>query len=243
MPSRRAKGLKGLQQQQIQKQKIQELGQTMEEETMSQMRIQLGNFKEKLEEFALNHRDEINNSPIFRNEFQKMCRELGVDPLASNKGFWASILGVGDFYYDLGVKILTIAIRNRNFNGGMMKCDEILLNLQKASKNVNVSIDDLTKAVEKVNVLNPFLKIINISNTLYLQSVPLELSNDDTEIISLAQKYGGYVTKTNMGSLHWSVERIERVLESFIARAMVWIDSQNVEETTYWFPSLLDFTL
>jgi len=25
-----------------------------------------------------------------------------VDPLASNKGFWAELLGIGDFYYELG---------------------------------------------------------------------------------------------------------------------------------------------
>ena len=26
----------------------------------------------------------------------------GVDPLASNKGFWNDLLGVGDYYYELG---------------------------------------------------------------------------------------------------------------------------------------------
>jgi hypothetical protein len=31
-----------------------------------------------------------------------MCSNCGVDPLASNKGFWAEILGFGDFYYELG---------------------------------------------------------------------------------------------------------------------------------------------
>jgi len=24
-----------------------------------------------------------------------------VDPLASNKGFWAEVLGIGDFYYEV----------------------------------------------------------------------------------------------------------------------------------------------
>jgi ESCRT-II complex subunit VPS22 len=32
-----------------------------------------------------------------------MCAKVGVDPLASNKGFWAELLGIGDFYYELGV--------------------------------------------------------------------------------------------------------------------------------------------
>jgi ESCRT-II complex subunit VPS22 len=34
-----------------------------------------------------------------------MCSAVGVDPLASQKGFWAELLGFGDFYYELGVQI------------------------------------------------------------------------------------------------------------------------------------------
>lgn len=34
-----------------------------------------------------------------------MCANVGVDPLASNKGAWAQLLGFGDFYYELGVQV------------------------------------------------------------------------------------------------------------------------------------------
>lgn len=44
----------------------------------------------------------------------------GVDPLASNKGFWAEVLGVGDFYYELGVKIVDICMATRPVNGGLI---------------------------------------------------------------------------------------------------------------------------
>ena len=37
-----------------------------------------------------------------------MCSKIGVDPLASSKGFWAQLLGVGDFYYELGVQIVEV---------------------------------------------------------------------------------------------------------------------------------------
>jgi ESCRT-II complex subunit VPS22 len=33
-----------------------------------------------------------------------MCKEIGVDPLSSKKGFWDEVLGVGDFYYELAVR-------------------------------------------------------------------------------------------------------------------------------------------
>lgn len=36
-----------------------------------------------------------------------MCKQIGVDPLSSNKGFWVDVLGVGDFYYELAVSTLS----------------------------------------------------------------------------------------------------------------------------------------
>lgn len=46
--------------------------------------------------------NDIRKNPTFRSQFHEMCAKVGVDPLASNKGFWAELLGIGDFYYELG---------------------------------------------------------------------------------------------------------------------------------------------
>ena len=51
--------------------------------------------------FLLGQND-IRKNPSFRSQFHEMCAKVGVDPLASNKGFWAELLGIGDFYYELG---------------------------------------------------------------------------------------------------------------------------------------------
>ena len=42
--------------------------------------------------------------------YQDMCASIGVDPLASSKGFWSEMLGVGDFYYELGVQIVEVCM-------------------------------------------------------------------------------------------------------------------------------------
>ena len=68
---------------------------------MEQMAKQLGEFKTNLERFAVKHKKEINTNPVFRGQFLKMCKEIGVDPLSSKKGFWADKLGFADFYYEL----------------------------------------------------------------------------------------------------------------------------------------------
>ena len=36
-------------------------------------------------------------------DIKEMCASIGVDPLASGKGFWSNMLDIGDFYYELGI--------------------------------------------------------------------------------------------------------------------------------------------
>ena len=50
--------------------------------------------KTHLEEFARKYKNEIKKNPEFRQQFQTMCGKIGVDPLQSNKGVWAELLGV-----------------------------------------------------------------------------------------------------------------------------------------------------
>ena len=45
---------------------------------------------------------DIRKYPLFRQQFHEMCAKVGVDPLASNKGVWAELLGISDFYYEQG---------------------------------------------------------------------------------------------------------------------------------------------
>ena len=53
------------------------------------------------------HRSPYLNQVIFLLE---MCASIGVDPLASSKGFWSEMLGFGDFYYELSVQIVEVCM-------------------------------------------------------------------------------------------------------------------------------------
>lgn len=88
-------------------------------------------FKVHLEEFAKKHRQDIQKDPQFRAQFQKMCSTIGVDPIASNKGFWAELLGIGDFYYELGLNIIDICVQTRYQNGGLMDLSDLRAHLLK----------------------------------------------------------------------------------------------------------------
>lgn len=107
------------------------------------MSKQLMIFRDKLGEFAAKYKNEIKKDPQFRRQFQEMCASIGVDPLActnilseyneirecsielfniwfhlAGKGFWSEVLGVGDFYYELGVQIIEICLATSHRNGG-----------------------------------------------------------------------------------------------------------------------------
>ena len=60
-----------------------------------------------------------------------MCQKIGIDPLASKRGFWSQLLGVGDFYYELGVQIVEVCMRTRSSNGGLIEENELLERLRK----------------------------------------------------------------------------------------------------------------
>ena len=128
-----------------------------------------------------------------------MCAQIGVDPLASGKGFWSNMLDIGDFYYELGntfmtilprmdnvilgVQIVEVCMANQHKTGGLMELGEIRNKLirsrGKSQHHQNISIDDLLRATKKLKVLGTGFTVIPLKSGRYLvQSVPGEMSRD-----------------------------------------------------------------
>ncbi|EXB50279.1 hypothetical protein L484_017816 [Morus notabilis] len=99
---RRRPGIGGLQNAAAARDQYRLLGENVAKVRTDLMKEQLATFRSQLEEFACKHKNDIRKNPAFRSQFHEMCTKIGVDPLASNKGFWAELLGIGDFYYELG---------------------------------------------------------------------------------------------------------------------------------------------
>ena len=59
------------------------MGEKIQGQQLNEMKQSLEDFKQHLESFALKHKQEINENPVFRKEFLTMCKEIGVDPLSS----------------------------------------------------------------------------------------------------------------------------------------------------------------
>lgn len=79
--------------------------------------------EEKLTDFAKTHKYAIQHDPEFRAKFLEMCVPLGVDPLSTSKSFWGAMLGLGEFYNELSVKVAEVCIASRSRNGGIIRYD------------------------------------------------------------------------------------------------------------------------
>ena len=159
----------------------------------------------------MKHKKEISSNPVFRGRFLKMCKEVGVDPLSSNKGFWADLLGVGDFYFELAVRqhfylirlwqvqIISICIALRPKNGGFLEEQECLRLLKqiRPKNSKEVTIQDVRKSIESINSLGHDFRIITQGGSeskRLICSVSVELNTDHMQLLSVAEGNSGKVT-------------------------------------------------
>ncbi|XP_076465318.1 vacuolar-sorting protein SNF8-like [Babylonia areolata] len=237
---RRGTGIGAIKNKNLAQARYKDKGSEIAEDQFSQMTKQMEVFKTNLEEFAAKHKDDIRKDPQFRLQFQEMCASIGVDPLASSKGFWAEMLGVGDFYYELGVQIVEVCLATSHRNGGLISLDELRDRVvaSRGRTSQDISLDDMMRAIRKLRILGNGFTVLAVGNMQLVQSVPGELTMDHTNILQLAQK-SGYVSHSQLlKDLKWEDERSHRALDFLVKEGMAWVDDQDSTERLYWFPSL-----
>uniref|UniRef100_A0A4W5JS14 Vacuolar-sorting protein SNF8 n=1 Tax=Hucho hucho TaxID=62062 RepID=A0A4W5JS14_9TELE len=216
--------------------KYKERGTVLAEDQIVQMSKQLETFKSNLEEFASKHKQEIRKSSQFRVQFQEMCATIGVDPLASGKDFWSEMLGVGDFYYELGVQIIEVCLALKHINGGLITLDELHHRVLKGRGKF--AQDVKMRAIKKLKAMGNGFGMIPVGSSYLGQSVPAELNMDHTVVLQLAEKKGYVSVSEIRESLKWERERVCHVLVSLGGEGLAWLDSQVSGEPQYWLPAL-----
>lgn len=61
-------------------------------------------------------------------------------------GFWCEMLGVGDFYYEVGVQVVELCVATSHRNGGVLSLDEVQRRLNARRRHDN-QITRLFKSV------------------------------------------------------------------------------------------------
>ncbi|XP_078173155.1 EAP30/Vps36 family protein [Carex rostrata] len=236
---RRRPGIAGLQSAAAARDQYRLVGEHVAKVRTDLMKEQLATFRSQLEDFARKHKSDIKKNPIFRAQFHEMCAKVGVDPLASNKGVWAELLGIGDFYYELGVQIVEICIATRSENGGLINLEELCTRLCKRRRCLRESLseDDCFRAISKLKVLGSGFEVIAIGRKKLVRSVPTELNRDHNEILELAQAQG-YVTVDQLEqTLSWTSGRATDALQALLKEGLAMIDDGHRDRRLrYWFP-------
>ncbi|ENN76665.1 hypothetical protein HUJ04_009079 [Dendroctonus ponderosae] len=243
---RRSAGLGAIQKQKLEQEKYKYKRNEIQENQFEQLTKQLEFFKTNLEEFASKHKNEIKKNPEFRTQFQEMCASLGVDPLSSGKGFW-SVLGLGDFYYELAVQIVEVCLATNHKNGGLISLEELrtrLINARgKRKEHQEISEDDLRMAARKLKIFGSGFNVISYGQGRYMvQSVPGELSTDHSVILTeAAASNRAYVSVSYLRKkLLWELARSQKALDSLVDQGLAWVDLQETGEKLYYFPSLFN---
>ncbi|KAI9828041.1 MAG: hypothetical protein M1832_003568 [Thelocarpon impressellum] len=246
---RKGVGLGAFDRRQLTSQQYASHGNTLRTEQLSSLTTQLEVFQSLLHQFSVTHAKDIRSNPTFRAEFARMCNAIGVDPLASSSGkkeggnFWAQMLGgsVNDFYFELAVRVVEVCRATREVNGGLIgvsECKDRIAVGRGIGGGVEVSDDDILRAVKSLKPLGSDFGIVTIGNQQMIRSVPKELNTDQSTVLEALQVLG-YVTLSMLQvNLRWEKARAQTVLEYLLADSLVWIDSQAVE-AEYWSPMFI----
>lgn len=242
---RRGLGVGAIHRQQKIEAKYQEMGVTLAKEQLEKLSQQFESFRDRLQDFAIKHKKDIKKNPNFRRAFQKMCANIGVDPLYSSTNFWTKMLGVGDIYYELAVQITEICMALNHRTGGMMEIDELYTRLLKtrnatSKSDADILQEDVIKAIEKMSILGNGIQLVKCHDTYIVHSLQSELNKDQNEIVKFGQVNEGHVTvKELMEKLDWSRNRTEKALNDLMMDGLIWLDKPGpTEEDIYWFPGL-----
>ncbi|KAF8580456.1 winged helix DNA-binding domain-containing protein [Ramaria rubella] len=216
---------------------------------LTHLHAQLTHFRTQLAHFATAHRAQILKDPAFRQQFQRMCADIGVDPLAGPRrgGWWSEVLGaVGDWQHELGVQIVDVCVSTRARNGGMMEMGELvrLVGRLRGGGEGAVNEEDVVRSIKTLKPLGAGYEIVQVGERRMVRSVVRELDGDGAVVLGLAQEedVGGRVTEEMLVRRRgWEWGRARAALENMLLRdGGCWVDEQeDGGERSFWLPAAL----
>ncbi|GLB35300.1 putative winged helix DNA-binding domain-containing protein [Lyophyllum shimeji] len=227
-----------------------ELSSALSRSQVEHLHSQLNQFRTALARFASTHRDSIRSDPNFRHAFQQMCSSIGVDPLAGPRkgGWWAEMLGMGDWQYELGVQIVDVCVSTRERNGGLIEMSELvrLVSKLRGVTGGGITEEDVVRSIKTLEPLGAGYQVVEIGSRKMVRSVVKELDEDQSVVLAIAQSEGGRIVEDIL--IHrtgWTRERARAALENMVHRdGLCWLDDQDEQYgRAYWVPSAMQWDL
>lgn len=108
-------------------------------------------------------------------------------------------------------------------------------------QNQDITIDDLFCAIRKLKIFGNGFCLISVDRGQWMiQSVPGELSMDQTEILKMLSSSGeAFITISSVQKkLNWEKTRVTNAIDLMLAEGWCWMDRKHGDEHAFWFPSL-----
>ncbi|KAG6821140.1 hypothetical protein H0H93_005360 [Arthromyces matolae] len=227
-----------------------QLSSALSQSQVNHLHAQLAHFRSALADFASTHRNSIKNDPVFRQAFQQMCASIGVDPLAGPRkgGWWAEMLGLGDWQHELGVQIVDVCVSTRERNGGLIEMSELVHTVSKLRgvHGGGITEDDVLRSIKTLEPLGAGYQVVEVGGKKMVRSVVKELDEDQSVILAIAQVEGGRVVEDIIVQRKgWTRERAKAALENMVHRdGLCWLDDQDEQfGRSYWVPSTMQWGL
>ena len=243
---RRGVGLAAFERQQQSQRSFAVLSSALSQAQVDHLHAQLNQFRTALAHFATNHRDSIRSDPAFRHAFQQMCSSIGVDPLAGPRkgGWWAEMLGLGDWQYELGVQIVDVCVSTRERNGGLIEMSELvrLVSKLRGLESGAITEDDVARSIKTLAPLGAGYEVLEFGGRKMVRSVVKQLDEDQAVVLALAREGGGRIVEdTLVQRKGWTRDRAHAALENMLMRdGLCWLDEQDEQcGRAYWVMSVM----
>lgn len=266
--ARRHTGLSSLQRHLDNNESYSSLSTTVQQQQQATLKSQLHTFQSALSNFSSTHRAKIASSPEFRQAFSQMCSELGVDPLGGGqKGMWDK-LGVGDWYYALGVQIVDVCLKARERGGGLVALEEVITGVEllrnptkspDAIARGKVTKSDIKRAIETLEPLGCGYAVLELGpGSTVVRCLPGGLDRDSLVVVEAASALvprdkakagavGGEevyaFTRRDGVAQGWTMDRVDQAVDKAVkVDGLAWVDDQAPGPgALYWVPALFDF--
>ncbi|KAJ1502377.1 Vacuolar protein sorting-associated protein SNF8, partial [Coelomomyces lativittatus] len=173
----------------------------------------LSQFKSHLETFAKQHRKAILKDPSLRIYFQQMCASIGVDPFTYSKGIWNEMLGVGDYFYQLGLRLIEYCLTHGGTTTGGGEGGGGFFVLTELCDQLKTDETDLRKAIHLLQPLGMGYRLLDVLNEPCLVTLPKEFNMDvnrvanELQTLSTSSPPKGLTVNEVMGFFQWEDKR------------------------------------
>ncbi len=181
--------------------------------------------------------------PVYRSALVELLSELGYEPEAwiaqakKKRGIVKGLLKRDDRTEGIRRDILRLAEESKQA-GGIMLFSELLVRLDDMGWATNPDeIQQTLGSMSKEGLVQGTTKLE--SGALLVQFVPVSLTSDPQQILSLAAEGNGKITiEDAVVRLGWTEERVSIALDLLVENGVAKIQKSYSKSTQYWFPGL-----